>query len=205
MADSRIHQPGQPAVSFTAMVDGTAEDYALLSQYEERELAKVPDRILGWLRAMDDHTGYQVTRLGHSLQAATRAHRAGETEEMVVCALVHDVGDLIAPANHSQAAAAVVRPYVSERSHWIVQHHGVFQGHYWFQHIGADPDARDRWAGHRWYQACADFCADYDQNSFDPDYPTESLAFFEPMVRRVFDPSRVRQPDAQTGGSGDEQ
>ena len=193
---------GQPTVSFTAMTEGTAADYELLVPYEERELAAVPDRILGWLRDMDEHTGYQVTRLGHSLQAATRAMRAGEDEEMVVCALVHDVGDVLAPANHSEVAAALVRPYVSERNYWIMKHHGVFQGVYWFQHIGADPNTRDRWADHRWYQACADFCANYDQNSFDPDYPTEPLDTFEPMVRRVFDPSRVRKPDANTQEDG---
>ena len=191
---------GQPTVSFTAMTEGTAADYELLAPYEERELAAVPDRILGWLRDMDEHTGYQVTRLGHSLQAATRAMRAGEDEEMVVCALVHDVGDVLAPANHSEVAAALVRPYVSERNYWIMKHHGVFQGVYWFQHIGADPNARDRWATHEWYQACADFCAEYDQKSFDPEYPTEPLDTFEPLVRRVFDPSRVRKPDAKTEG-----
>jgi hypothetical protein len=113
-------QADRPTVSFTAMIDGTPEDYRLLEPYEQEELGKVPDRILGWLRDMDDHTGYQVTRLGHSLQAATRALRAGEDEEMVVCALVHDVGDMIAPANHSQAAAAIVRPYVSDRNHWTI-------------------------------------------------------------------------------------
>ena len=191
----------RPTVGFTAMADGTAEDYRLLAPYEEQELAKVPDRFLGWLRAMDEHTGYQVTRLGHSLQAATRALRAGEDEEMVVCALVHDVGDMLAPANHSEVAAAVVRPYVSARNYWILKHHGVFQGVYWFQHIGANPHARERWADHRWFQACADFCADYDQNSFDPDYPSESLEFFEPMVRRVFDPSRVQAPDSGSTAS----
>ncbi len=126
---------GRPTVRFTAMSEGTADDYELLVPYEEQELAQVPDRILGWLRGMDEHTGYQVTRLGHSLQAATRAMRAGEDEEMVVCALVHDVGDVLAPANHSEVAAAIVRPYVSERNHWIMKHHGVFQGVYWFQHI----------------------------------------------------------------------
>ena len=141
---------------------------------------------------MDEQSGYQVTRLGHSLQAATRALRAGEDEEMVVCALVHDVGDVIAPANHSEVAAALLRPYVSERNYWIIKHQGL----YWFEHIGADPNARARWADHPWYQACADFCAEYDQNSFDPDYPTEPLGTFEPMVRRVFDPSRVRKLDS---------
>lgn len=182
-------------VGFTAMADGAAEDYALLEPYERAELARFPDRILGWLRAMDDHTGYQVTRLEHSLQAATRAHRAGEDEETVVCALVHDIGDMLAPANHSEVAAAVVRPYVSERNYWIMKHHGVFQGVYWFHHVGADPHARERYAGHPWYQACGDFCADYDQNSFDPAYPSEALEFFEPMVRRVFAPERARAPD----------
>ena len=185
----------RPTVGFTSMADGTAADYALLEAYERAELAGFPDRVLGWLRGMDDHTGYRVTRLGHSLQAATRAHRAGEDEETVVCALVHDVGDVLAPANHSEVAAAVVQPYVSERNYWIMKHHGVFQGVYWFHHVGGDPDARDRYADHPWYQACVDFCADYDQNSFDPDYPTEPLGFFEPMVRRVFAPDRVHAPD----------
>ena len=185
----------RPTVGFTAMADGTAADYALLETYEHDELARFPERVLGWLRAMDDRTGYQVTRLEHSLQAATRAHRAGEEEETVVCALVHDIGDMLAPANHSEVAAAVVRPYVSERNHWVMKHHGVFQGVYWFHHVGADPHARDRYADHPWYQACVDFCADYDQNSFDPDFPSEPLEFFEPMVRRVFHPDRVNAPD----------
>lgn len=182
-------------VGFTAMADGTAHDYQLLARYETAELARFPDRILSWLKAMDDHTGYQVTRLQHSLQAATRAHRAGEDEETVVCALVHDIGDLLAPANHSEVAAAVVRPYVSERHYWILKHHGVFQGVYWFHHVGADPHAREHWADHPWYQDCVDFCANYDQNSFDPGYPTEPLEFFEPLVRHVFAPERVKAPD----------
>jgi hypothetical protein len=109
--------------------------------------------------------------------------------------LDHDIGDMLVPANHSEVAAAVVRPYVSERNHWIMKHHGVFQGVYWFHHVGADPNARDRYADHPWYQACVDFCADYDQNSFDPDYRSEPLPFFAPMVRRVFDPDRVHAPD----------
>ncbi|MDL5156159.1 HD domain-containing protein [Actinomycetospora termitidis] len=186
---------GRPTVGFTAMADGTAADYALLETYEHAELARFPDRVLGWLRAMDDHTGYRVTRLEHSLQAATRAHRAGEDEETVVCALVHDIGDMLAPANHSEVAAAVVRPYVSDRNYQVMRHHGVFQGVYWFHHVGADPNARDRYADQPWYQACVAFCARYDQNSFDPGYDSEPLEFFEPMLRRVFAPERVHAPD----------
>ena len=189
-------------VGFTAMAEGTAEDYRLLATYENAELAGFPGRVLGWLRSMDEHTGYQVTRLEHSLQAATRAHRAGEDEETVVCALVHDIGDVLAPGNHSEVVAALVRPYVSERNYWVLKHHGVFQGVYWFHHVGADPHARQRWADHPWYDDCVAFCADYDQNSFDPDYPSESLEFFEPMVRRVFAPGRVRSLETTPAPDG---
>ena len=175
-----------PHVSFTQMADGTAEDYELLGALEEAELRGFPDRVLGWLSTMDHHdSGYLVTRLEHCLQAATRAHRAGEDEETVVCALLHDIGDHLAPANHSEVAAAMLRPYVSERNYWIIKHHGVFQGVYYFEHVGADPNARDRWRDHPHFQDTVDFCADYDQVSFDPAYPSEPLSFFEPMVRRV--------------------
>lgn len=175
-----------PHVGFTAMADGTAEDYQLLGELERAQLGGFPDRVLEWLTTMDDeHSGYQVTRLEHSLQAATRAHRAGEDEETVVCALLHDIGDYLAPANHSEVAAAMLRPYVSERNYWVIKHHGVFQGVYYFQHIGDDPDARERWRDHPYFQDTVTFCADYDQVSFDPDYQWEPLSFFEPMLRRV--------------------
>lgn len=173
------------AVGFTRMADGTAEDYALLARIENEELKTFPDRVLGWLKTMDESSGYRISRLEHSLQAATRAHRAGEDEETVVCTLLHDIGDYLAPANHSEVAAAMLRPYVSERNYWIVKHHGVFQGVYYYHHLGQDPDARERWRDHPYYQATVDFCANYDQNSFDPDYDWESLEFFAPMVHRV--------------------
>lgn len=177
---------GTDQVSFTQMADGTAADYALLARLEQEDLRGFPDRVLGWLLTMhDESSAYPVTRLEHCLQAATRAHRAGEDEETVVCVLLHDIGDYLAPANHSEVAAAVLRPYVSDKNYWLVKHHGVFQGVYYFHHTGADPNARDRWRGHPHFQATVDFCARYDQNSFDPCYDWEPLAFFEPMLRRV--------------------
>jgi len=172
-------------VGFTAMADGTKEDYDLLAELEESQVGGFADRVLDWLQTMDDSVGYQISRLEHSLQAATRAYRAGEDEETVVCVLLHDIGDYLAPANHSEVAAAVLRPYVSEKNYWIVKHHGVFQGYYYFHFTGADRNARDRWKDHPYYQATVDFCAHYDQNSFDPEYGWEPLEFFEPMVRRV--------------------
>ncbi len=179
-------------VGFTRMDEGTAEDYALLADLEQRELAEFPDRVLGWLAHMDEPSGYQVTRLEHSLQAATRALRAGEDEEYVVATLLHDVGDVLSPANHSAVAAELLQPYVSERVYWIVRHHGVFQGVYYFHHYGGDPDARDRYRDHPHYQATVDFCANYDQVSFDPAYDWEPLEAFAPMVRRVLAAPRPR-------------
>ena len=179
-------------VSFTQMKDGTAEDYQLLGRLESEEMKAFPDRVLGWLRTMEGSAGYQITRLEHCLQAATRAHRAGEDEETVVCVLLHDIGDHLAPANHSEVAAAVLRPFVSEKNYWIVKHHGVFQGYYYFHHVGMDPNARDQWRDHPYYQATIDFCENYDQISFDPAYDSEPLTFFEPMVRRILDESRRR-------------
>ncbi|HET7066092.1 MAG TPA: HD domain-containing protein [Nocardioides sp.] len=179
-------------VSFTRMEDGTAEDYELLGRLEAEEMKSFPDRVLGWLRTMEDSAGYRISRLDHSLQAATRALRAGEDEETVVCVLLHDIGDHLAPANHSEVAAAVLRPYVSEKNYWIVKHHGVFQGFYYFHHVGLDPLARDRWKDHPHYQATVDFCENYDQNSFDPDYDSLPLEHFEPMVRRILDDGRRR-------------
>ncbi len=172
-------------VSFTRMDEGTKEEYDFLAGLEAAELAGFPDRVLGWLAGMDEPSGYRLTRLEHSLQSATRAHRAGESEEYVVAALLHDIGDVLAPANHSAVAAELLKPYVSERIYWIVRHHGVFQGYYYFHHHGQDRDARDRYRDHPHYQATVDFCERYDQVSFDPGYAWEPLEFFEPMVRRV--------------------
>lgn len=172
-------------VGFTRMDEGTAEDYELLAGYERAELGRFADRVLSWLRAMDDHTGYQITRLGHSLQSATRALRDGRDEAYVVATLLHDIGDVVAPANHSEVAAAMLRPYVSDDLYWIIKHHGIFQTHYYYPQLGKDPHLRDRYRDHPLFDATVEFCERYDQVSFDPDYPTEPLEFFEPMVRRV--------------------
>jgi predicted HD phosphohydrolase len=172
-------------VSFTRMDEGTREDYELVAEDEAAEVAAFPSRVLGWLRKMDTPGPYRVTRLEHSLQAATRAHRAGESEEMVVACLLHDIGDVLGPANHSEVAAAVLRPYVSERIYWIVKHHGLFQGYYYNHHYDEDPNAREKHRDHEWFDDTVQFCAEYDQMSFDPDYDSEPLEFFEPMVRRV--------------------
>lgn len=176
------------SVSFTRMDQGTAEDYALVGeQIEAHTRATLADNVLGTLKMMrGPKLGYKIDRYEHSLQTATRALRDGADEETVVVALLHDIGDILAPHNHSQLAASVLRPYVSEENHWLVLHHGIFQGYYFFHHLGQDRDARDRFRGHPCFEMTADFCERWDQVSFDPDYDSEPLETFEPMVRRLF-------------------
>ena len=174
-------------VKFTQMKDGTKEDYDLLSKYEEKFSKDLPDRVLEALKNSDSSVdGYQVTRLEHSLQSATRAEKDGADEEMVVATLIHDIGDNLAPHNHSQLVASVLRPYVSEKVYWIMLHHGIFQEYYYAHHIGRDRNARDKFIDHPYYQDAVDFCEKWDQKSFDPDYESYSLEYFEPKVRKLF-------------------
>ncbi len=184
---SDASQATVPTVSFTSMAAGTREDYELLETLEAQFASTTADRVLEQLRGLAGSlAGYKVDRLEHSLQSATRAHRDGADEEMVVAALLHDIGDLLAPHNHSEMAAAVLRPYVTERTYWVVRQHGLFQSYYYAHHMGGDRNARDRYIDHEWYQDAVDFCHRWDQSSFDPEYNTLSLEFFEPMVRRIF-------------------
>ena len=146
-------------VEFVHMADGTREEYAFLDAMEAEFTAGLVDRLIAHLKALDSSiSGYKVSRLGHSLQSATRAHRAGESEEMVVAALLHDIGD-----------------------------HGLFQMYYYAHFSGGDSNARDRYKDHPCYADTIRFCEDYDQNCFDPDYDNAPLSFFEPLMRRVFD------------------
>lgn len=184
---SDASQAAVPTVSFTSMAAGTREDYELLERLEAQFASSTADRVLEQLKGLAGSlAGYKVDRLEHSLQSATRAYRDGAEEEMVVAALLHDIGDLLAPHNHSEMAAAVLRPYVSERTYWIVRQHGLFQSYYYAHHMGGDRNARDRYIDHPWYQDAVDFCHRWDQSSFDPEYDSLPLEFFEPMVRRVF-------------------
>ena len=160
-------------VSFRRMEDGTREDYLLLDQSERDFALGLPDRLLAALGKLDSSLdGYPVTRLEHSLQVATRADAAGADEELVLGALIHDIGDELAPYNHAEVT-------------WIVEQHGLFQTYYYVHHLGGDRLMRERLKGHPWYDACVAFC-DWDQASFDPDYATRPLEHFEPLLRRIF-------------------
>jgi predicted HD phosphohydrolase len=174
-------------VNFTEMKNGTKEDYELLEKFEKNFERQTADRIINYLsKQTTTLEGYKITRLEHSLQAATRAYKADESEEMIVATLLHDIGDDLAPMNHSQYAASILRPYVSEKTYWIVKHHGLFQAYYSAHHLGGDRNARDKFKDHKYYKATVNFCEKYDQSSFDPSYKSMSLKDFSPMVEKIF-------------------
>ena len=187
-------------VSFAAMKDGTREEYELLARLEKPFLALTADRVLDELRRADEVTleGYKISRLTHGLQSATRAMRDGADIDWVVGALLHDIGDGLAPQNHDRLSAEVIRPFVRWDVAWVVEHLGIFQMLYYAHHYGWDRDARERFRDHPCFDSCAEFCERWDQSSFDPDYPTEPLSRFEPVLREVFgrqayDPAVLRE------------
>ncbi|MFJ4433774.1 HD domain-containing protein [Pseudomonas sp. NPDC089395] len=173
--------------NFTHMSDSTANDWAIIAQHFPGFSAGLPDRILAHLKLLEgDFGGFPVDRLTHSLQTATLAYNAGEDEEYVVCALLHDIGDTLGAYNHADIAAAILKPFVSAENHWMIEKHAMFQGYYFFHHLGMDRFLREQFKDHPQYLRTLDFCARYDAAAFDPDRVTLPLTFFEPMLRRVF-------------------
>ena len=172
---------------FTQMKDGDAEDYSIIAASNAKDYDHLADKVLTHLKMLEnDYGGFQVDRLTHSLQTATRAYRDGKDNEYVVCALIHDIGDNLAPANHAEFAATILQPFVSEENYWIVKHHGIFQGYYFFEFLGLDKNMRDKFLKSPYFESCKEFCEKYDQSSFDPEYDTLDLEFFIPMVKELF-------------------
>ena len=174
-------------VSFTEMKKGTKKDYLFLDKHEKNFANKTADRILNFMsRLTKTLDGYQVSRLEHSLQSATRAYKNGESDEMVVACLLHDIGDELAPMNHSEYAASILKPYVSDKTRWIIEKHGEFQMYYYAHHLGGNKNQREKYKNHKYYKDTINFCENYDQNSFDPKYKSLPLKFFKPLVKKIF-------------------
>ena len=176
-------------VKFKHMKDGDKDDYLLLQEYEERYVSLTYERIIEELSRQGQNTmeGYKITRLDHGLQSATRAYNDGADIDWIVGTLLHDIGDGLAPQNHDRFSAEVIRPYVREEVTWVVEHHGIFQMIYYAHHYGWDKNARDKFKDNIYFKSCSDFCERWDQTCFDPNYDYESLDFFEPMIKEVFD------------------
>jgi predicted HD phosphohydrolase len=182
MADGETHAKAK----FHAMTEGTPADWGAIVQATRAYGAEFPDRLIAHLKLLQgDCGGFAVDRLEHSLQTATRAQRDGRDEEYVACALIHDIGDLLGPSHHAEIGAVIMKPFVSERNCWMMEHHAIFQGYYYFHYLGGDRDMREQFRGHPDFEYTAQFCHLYDQNSFDPGYDTMPLEAFEPLLRRV--------------------
>ena len=174
-------------VKFVQMKDGDKEDYEFLIKHEVEHTSGTADRLIKALVELDEGlSGYKITRLGHSLQSATRAWHDGADIDWIVSALLHDIGDIYAPYNHDEYAASILRPFVREQCSWVVEKHGIFQMIYYGEHVGSNPHKRDKYIENIYFKDCSDFCEFWDQKSFDPDYDTKPIGFFIPLVREVF-------------------
>jgi predicted HD phosphohydrolase len=172
--------------SFTSIEHSTQDDWQKIASEFVPFANALPDRIMAHLKLLEgDYGGFPVDRMTHSLQTATRALRAGRDEEYVVCALLHDIGDTLGAYNHPDIAAAILTPFVSEENLWMVRNHGIFQGYYFFHHLGMDRNLRDQFEGHAHYERTREFCELYDSPAFDANAETLPLVEFEPMLRRV--------------------
>ena len=192
MTDTQM--PGQEArAKFTRMDECTQEDWNIIipALFEHSHTA-VAENVLQQLNTLEgDHGGFAVDRLSHCLQTAHLAEQDGKDEEYIVCALLHDIGDVLAPLNHPEIAAAILKPYVKPENHWMVEHHGTVQGYYFWHFIGMDRNARDKLKDHEYYSHCEEFCAKYDMPAFDPDGVTPPLSYYEPLVRKMFGPGGI--------------
>ena len=184
--DNLVHSVDGPQATFRAMDESTQADWMAIGSHFMPFAGQLADRVLTHLKLLDgDYGGFPIDRLQHSLQTATRAHQGGESEDYVVMALLHDIGDTLGSYNHPDIAAAILKPFINPKLLWMCEHHGIFQGYYFFHYIGLDRDLREAFRGHEHFAETARFCEQYDQTAFDASFESAPLEFFEPMVRRL--------------------
>jgi predicted HD phosphohydrolase len=170
---------------FTRMDEGSDEDFQILKRVHEQNLADLPGRLIAMVSDLSGDVAYNLNRRDHSLQAATRALRDNASEELIVVALFHDVGESLGPMNHGEVAASILRPFISDDHYNLLKYHPLFQTYFYARHLGLNPNARDQFKNESWYQATVDFCAKYDEISFDPSYPNKPMSTFTPMAYRI--------------------
>lgn len=174
-------------MAFTRMDQGQVEEWMVIGEEVARRQARMPQIIKNMLLELEHQTdGFAVNQLVHGLQTATRAVREGASEEMVVAALCHDIGKVISVENHPAIAAEIIKPYVSRETYEIIRTHQDFQGRHYYALLGKDPEARSLYTDEPWFEMARKFTDEWDQISFDPEYDTLPLSYFEPMIERVF-------------------
>jgi len=173
--------------SFTRMDAGTPEQWMIIKDEHTLLQQQVPTRIKKMLRELESiEGGFGVNQLVHSLQTATRAERAGASEELVLAALCHDIGKVISVPNHPAIAAEILKAYVSPETYWVILTHQDFQGRHYYKYLGMNPAARDQYKDHPSYALAERFTDEWDQTAFDPNYETLPLEHFEPIIDRFF-------------------
>jgi len=173
--------------------DASQEDIDAVVEGYSENAAGLADHLISHLELLKgEKGGFTIDRYDHSLQTATRAYRDGKDEEYVVCALLHDVGDLLAPYNHGELVAAMLKPFISDANCWMIKHHTVFQGYYFWDKIGDDKNARDKYQDEPYYAHTIEFCEKYDSAAFDPDYKNEPIEFFKPMIHNLVKNPKIR-------------
>lgn len=186
--------------TFSAMEHATEEDWDKVKAGKKQFNLDLPNRLITHLELLKGkHWGFPIDRFAHCLQSATLAHRAGMDEEYIACALFHDIGYSVGPRSHAEVAAAILRPYVSERNIWMVAYHQLFEGYYFFHHFGANRHAREKYRGHPCFEQTAHFCEAFDQCAFDPSFDTMPLEAFTPIINRVFSKRRARNSQRLRG------
>ncbi len=172
-----------------SLEDCRADEWHVLSTQKRDYLnERCADEVLRMLRiqADDPSFGYSVNMYQHCLQTATMMYRDNLPEEDIVVGLLHDIGYMVCPEAHGSFAALLLRPYISDRNHWMLEHHEVFQQVHFHEMDGIDPNERDKWRDHPHFDWTAEFIAKYDQLAINIDAEILPIETFEPMVRRVF-------------------
>ena len=173
--------------NFRSLQESEKEDWQLIFNEFSGFAKGLPDRVIAHLKLLEgDFGGFPVDRYTHSLQTATRALRDNRDDEYVICALLHDIGDTLGTYNHPDIAAAILKPFVSEYNLWMIQHHNIFQGYYFFHHICMDRNMREQFRDHVHFERTAEFCELYDSPAFDSHAETLPISEFEPLLRRLF-------------------
>jgi predicted HD phosphohydrolase len=187
---------------FTRMDESTAAEWMSIGREVAKRQAQMPALIKSMLRQLEEQVdGFATNQLVHALQTATRAVRDGASEELIVAALCHDIGKVISVINHPAIAAEMLKPYVARETYEIIRTHQDFQGRHYYALMGMNPNAREQYRDQSWYALAEKFTDEWDQTSFDPNYDTLPLAYFEPMIDRVFGKSLIRLNDEATAAA----